>query len=343
MMPFDHVAPTTPSEAYGLLAEAARTGAPGAGAAYAEASTRLIAGGTDLIPLLQERLAAPTRLIDLKPVRDLRYIRPTAYGVLRIGALTTLADLERDPTVAADYPILRLAVRDSATPQLRNAATVAGNLLQRNRCWYFRGEPQCWLKGGEECFARGGRSDHHAILGTDAGPCVAVHPSDLAPALIALDARVAILARNRLRALPVAKLLQAPTADARIEHCLAPDELIVEVRVPAQPEGARGVYLKAMDRAAWAFALASAAAQLVVRADRVERARLVLGGVAPVPWRVREAEALLEGQALTPELAAQAAERAMAGAAPLAHNAYKVPLARELARRALLEAGGLSG
>ena len=337
MNAFDHVAPTTLTETYALLAAAA---APGA--AYAEASTRIIAGGTDLIPLMKERLATPARLIDLKPVRALRYVRAAEDGGLRIGALATLADLERDPTVAAGWPILRAAVRDAATPQLRNAATVAGNLLQRNRCWYFRGEPHCWLKGGDECFARHGRSDHHAILGTDASPCIAVHPSDLAPALVALDAEVAVEGPRGARVLSVAELLQAPTAEARIEHRLAPDELIVEVRVPAQPADARGAYLKAMDRAAWAFALASAAAQLVVREGRVERARLVLGGVAPVPWRVRAAEALLEGQTLTPELAAQAAALAVSGATPLAYNAYKVPLARELACRALLEAGSLA-
>jgi xanthine dehydrogenase YagS FAD-binding subunit len=337
MNQFDHVAAASPAEALALLAE---TAAAAPGGAYAAAPTRVIAGGTDLIPLLRERLAAPTRLIDLKPARALRYIRVAEDGSLRIGALATLADIEREHAVASGWPLLRLAVRDAATPQLRNAATAAGNLLQRNRCWYFRSEVTCWLKGGADCFARGGRNDYHAILGTGAVPCVAVHPSDLAPALVALDAEVVIEGPRGARTELVADLIQGPTPEARIEHRLEPDELIVALRVPAQPEGARGTYLKAMDRAAWAFALASAAAQLVVRAGRVERARLVLGGVAPVPWRVREAETLLEGQTLTPELAARAAERAVADAAPLAHNAYKVPLARELARRALLEAAG---
>jgi xanthine dehydrogenase YagS FAD-binding subunit len=216
---------------------------------------------------------------------------------------------------------------------------VGGNLLQRTRCWYFRGAPHCWLKGGTECFARAGRNDQHAILGVDASsPCIAVHPSDLAPALVALDAEVAIQGPRGARTLAVAELLQAPTAPARVEHCLAPDELILAVRIPAQPAGAHGVYLKVMERAAWSFALASAAAQLAVREGRVEHARLVLGGVAPIPWRVAEAEALLLGQTLTPELAARAAERAVAGAQPLTHNAYKLTLARELAARALLQA-----
>jgi xanthine dehydrogenase YagS FAD-binding subunit len=339
MEPFEHVAATTPVEALALLAEA---GLP-SGAPYAAASACLIAGGTDLLPLMQEGLTAPARLIDLKPTRELRFIRPAEDGGLRMGALTTLADLERDPLIAARYPILAQAVRDAATPQLRNAATVAGNLLQRNRCWYFRGAPRCWLKGGDACYARAGRSDHHAILGTDTGPCIAVHPSDLAPALLALDAQVSIAGPRGARSVALDALLQPPTPEARIEHRLAPDELIVAIELPAQPEGARGVYLKAMERAAWAFALASAAVQLVLREGRVEWARLVLGGVAPAPWRVHDAEALLLGQPLTPERAAAVAERAVSGAAPLAHNAYKVPLARELARRALLQAAGTGG
>jgi xanthine dehydrogenase YagS FAD-binding subunit len=335
MHPFDHASAASPEQAVALLGVEVAPDAP-----YDAAPTRLIAGGTDLIPLMRERLAAPTLLIDLKPIRQLRAIRREPDGTIVVGGLATLADLERDPVIAAELPILAAAVRDAATPQLRNAATVGGNLLQRNRCWYFRGEPRCWLKGGDECFARAGRNDHHAVLGTRAGPCLAVHPSDLAPALVALDAAVTAHGPRGERTLPVAELLQPPTDAARIEHRLTPDELIVAVRVPPQPAGSRGVYLKAMERAAWSFALASAAAQLTLRDGRVERARLVLGGVAAVPWRVPEAEALLEGQPLTPELAARAAARAVAGAAPLAHNAYKVPLARELARRALLQAAG---
>jgi xanthine dehydrogenase YagS FAD-binding subunit len=331
MRPFEHVSAATPAEALALLGTTSTE--------YASASARIIAGGTDLLPLMKEGLAAPTRLIDLKPARALRHITVGAGGGLNLGALATLADIERDPTIAEHYPILRAAVREAATPQLRNAATLGGNLLQRNRCWYFRGEPHCWLKGGDTCFARAGRNDHHAILGAEGAPCVAVNPSDVAPALVALDATVAIEGPRGERMVSVAELLQAPTADARIEHRLAPDELIVAISLPPQPEGARGVYLKVMERAAWSFALASAAAQVTLRAGRVEQARLVLGGVAPVPWRVREAEELVEGQALTPELAAQAADRLVAGAAPLAHNAYKVRLARELARRALLAAG----
>lgn len=326
MQPFTHISVSSPDEAQAALAGAPATDA------------KLLAGGTDLLPLMKDGLAAPARLINLKPARALRALRFAADGALRIGALATLADIERSAELAERLPILPQAVRDAATPQLRVMATVGGNLLQRNRCWYFRGPHHCWLKGGDTCFARAGENKYAAIF--DQGPCVAVHPSDLAPALIALDAEVEIVGPAGARRLAVADLLAPPAADERREYRLGAEELLVAIHVPAQPKRARGVYLKAMDRQAWAFALVSAAAQMTLRAGRVERARLVLGGVANVPWRVPAAEAALVGQPFTPELASQAADLAVAGAAPLAHNGYKVAMARELARRALLAAAG---
>ena len=303
-------------------------------------SVSLIAGGTDLLPLMKDGLASPGRLIDIKPARALRYLTFGDDGALGIGALTTLAEIERSPEIAERLPILRQAVSDAATPQLRAMATVGGNLLQRTRCWYFRGPFDCWLKGGETCFMRDGENKYAAIF--DQGPCRSAHPSDLAPALIALDATVTLASASGERTVAVADLLAPPTADERVEYRLLPGELLTGITIPAQPNGARGVYLKAMDRRAWAFALVSAAAHLA-RDDNgvVTHARLVLGGVANTPWRVEAAEKLLEGQPLTPDLAAQAAELAVAGAEPLAHNRYKVALARELARRALLSAAGM--
>lgn len=324
MQPFDHASVSSAAEAITRLGSAA-------------AGVRVIAGGTDLLPLMKDGLAAPRALLDIKPARDLRSLR-FDDGALRIGALTTLAEIERSAELAEKLPILVQSVADAATPQLRAMATVGGNLLQRNRCWYFRGPFDCWLKGGQECFARGGENKYHAIY--QQSPCVAVHPSDLAPALVALDAEVEIVGPSGKRTVTVADLLAPPADDARVEHRLRADELLVAVRVPAASIQGRGAYLKMMDRQAWAFALVSAAAQLSLREGRVERARLVLGAVANVPWRVREAERLLEGQRFTPDLAARAAERAVEGATPLAHNGYKVPLARELARRALLAAAG---
>lgn len=331
MNSFDHQSAASSGEALALLAQAPQR-------------ARIIAGGTDLLTLMKAGLAAPDQLIDLKPARALRYLRFEADGALQIGALATLADIERSAEVAARLPILAQAVRDAATPQLRAAATVGGNLLQRPRCWYYRGQFDCWLKGGTECFAREGQNKYHAIF--DQSRCVAVHPSDLAPALIALDAQVVLERHNgtgtSTRTVAVAELLRPPADAERVEHRLAPDELLTAIQVPAQPADAAGVYLKAMDRRAWAFALVSAACQIAQRAGRVDRVRLVLGGVANVPLRVGAAEELLVGQQLTPALAATVAERTVAAAQPLAHNGYKMALARELARRALLAAAGVA-
>ena len=309
-------------------------------AALRAGDASIIAGGADLLSLMKANIVAPARVIDLKPARDLRGISVGQDGSLRIGALTTLADIERDATLAERFPILPAAMRDAATLQLRNMATVGGNLMQRNRCWYFRGQFNCWLKGGEQCFARGGQNKYHAIF--EDGPCVAVHPSDLAPALLALDASVVVTGPSGERTLRLDELLQSPTPERRRDTTLGADEVIVAVTVPAQPVGATGAYLKLMERQAWAYALVSAAAQLTLRDGVVERARVVLGAVANTPRRLRAVEAAIEGQPLTPEIAASAAEQAIEGATPLAHNAYKLQMARELTRRAILQAAGMS-
>src|SRR5690348_2258134 len=303
MRPFEHLTVHASGDAISALAQSDG------------GTTCLIAGGTDLLPLLKDGLVSVDRLIDIKPAQALRHLAFDEDGSLRIGALTTLAEIERSAEVGERLPILIQAVADAATPQLRAMATVGGNLLQRSRCWYFRGPFDCWLKGGDTCYIRQGENKYAAIF--EQGPCRSAHPSDLAPVLVALDATVTLESATGARTLPVADLLAPPTADGRIEYRLNPGELLIEIRIPAQSEIAHGVYLKSMDRRAWAFALVSAAAQLTIEDGKVTSARLVLGGVANVPWRVPDAEALLEGQSLTPELAAQAAELAVQGASPL--------------------------
>ncbi len=325
MRPFEHSSVSSAAEAVTALSGAE--------------SAAVIAGGAELLSLMKANLAAPTHIIDLKPARDLRGITITGDGSIRIGALTTLAEIERDGALAERAPILREAVRDAATPQLRNMATVGGNLMQRNRCWYFRGPYTCWQKGSEQCFARGGQNKYHAIF--DDSPCVAVHPSDLAPALLALDATVRVAGTHGERAIAVDELLKAPTPERRRETTLADDEVITAVTIPAQGVSGGGAYLKMMDRQAWAYALVSAAAQVTVRDGKVEHARVVLGGVANTPRRLQHVEQALVGQQLTAELVAQAAQQAVNSATPLEHNAYKVQMARELTRRAILQAAGI--
>jgi xanthine dehydrogenase YagS FAD-binding subunit len=213
-------------------------------------------------------------------------------------------------------------------------ATLGGNLLQRPRCWYFR-NPRltCWLKGGDDCPAREGENQLHAILG--GGPCVAVHPSDLAPALVTLEAAVTLRGPRGERVVAVAELFALPEDGRRTETRVAADELIVSVRLPAPDPGTRSTFLKAMDRQVWAFALAGVAARMRVDGGRIADARVTLSGVAPVPWRAREAERTLAGAAASAAVFERAAAAAVAEAVPLHRNAYKIPLARALVRRAL--------
>lgn len=294
-----------------------------------------IAGGTDLLGLMKDGIAAPRRLVDLTRIDGLRgWSRERGAG-LRIGALTPLAELEESDQLARWLPIVRESLADAATLQLRSMGTVGGNLLQRNRCWYYRDEAfPCWLKGGTRCFAVGGENGLHAVAGAE--ECVAVDPSDLAPALIAHDAQVTLASSRGTRTIPLAELRVRPSGRERREHSIRAGEVLTHVAIPESGLQRRGTYEKAMDRKAWSFALVSVAVAARARDGRLRDARIVLGGVAPVPWRVPEAEAAVNGQVMDEKLAGDAAELVLADAQPLRDNAYKVPLARELVRRALL-------
>jgi xanthine dehydrogenase YagS FAD-binding subunit len=294
----------------------------------------VLAGGTDLIGLMKDGLSRPESLVDLTGIEGLRgWSHPKGRG-LRIGALTPLVELETNETLAKTMPILRESLRDAATVQLRTMGTVGGNLLQRNRCWYFRDEGTvCWLKGGTRCFAIDGENRYHAIIG--AQECVIVSPSDLVPALLAYDAEIALTSSRGTRKMKLADLFVTPRGRDRREHALRGGELITEVRVPEAALARRGTYLKAMDRKAWSFALVSVAAAARIERGVARDVRLVLGGVAPVAWRVIAAEKVLEGSPLDDAACVEAADRLLAGATPLRDNGYKVTLARELIRRAL--------
>lgn len=314
MRAFDYSRAASVEEALGALRQGARP----------------LAGGTDLLTLMQADLVAPARLVDVKRALDDR-IEGTEAGGLRLGALVRLADLEADRDIAGRYRALAEAARLAATPQLRNMATLAGNLLQRPRCWYFRNpRTPCWLKGGETCFAREGENRGHALFAS--GPCVAAHPSDPAAALVALDASVRIAGGGTVAA---GAFFREPDEARRTETALDADELIEAVELPAR-EGWRSTYLKAMDRKAWAFALAGVAAAARITENEVAEARIVLSGVAPVPWRARAAEQAVAGLPLSETAVERAAEAAVEGARPLAQNGYKVDLVRALVRRALL-------
>ena len=296
--------------------------------------TLALAGGTDLVTLVRHGLARPTQLVDLTGIDGLRgWSREKGQGV-RIGALTPLAELEMSNELAKVLPIVPQSLRDAATPQIRNMGTVGGNLLQRNRCWYFRDEGvPCWLKGGERCFAVDGENRYHAVVGTH--ECWMVSPSDLAPALIACDAEIEIASSAGRRKMKLAELFVAPHGRERKEHALRQGELITAVRIPEKSLERRGTYLKAMERKAWSFAIVSVAASARIKDRKATDVRLVLGGVAPVPWRVPAAEKQLEGTLLDDNACLAAADRLLADATPLRDNGYKVTLAREMIRRAL--------
>jgi xanthine dehydrogenase YagS FAD-binding subunit len=303
-----------------------------------DGSSQFLAGGTDLLTLMKHDLATPDRLVDIKRLPDLDdTIASTSDGGLRIGALATLAHIEKQPLVRERHTALADAAALAATPQLRNMATIGGNLLQRPRCWYFRSpHVECWLKGGHDCPARDGDNRYHALFGDS--PCVAVHPSDPATAMLALDASVEFVGPGGARTVPVGELYALPTEDRRTETTLHPGEVMTAILLPPRPATANSAYLKAMDRKVWAFATVAVAASLEVEDGVVRSARLALGGVAPVPWNAPEAASLLVGQAPTGDLYGKVADAALEGAMPLAHNAYKVPLLKALIRRVIVAA-----
>ncbi len=311
---------------------------------------RVLAGGQDLLTEMKDRLIEPSALVDLNALRgkvegfdEVRpWVRDGREAGLVIGALVTLDELERDERLSGAYALLREAAAAVGSVQIRSVGTVGGNLCQRPRCWYYRSpHAPCIKKGGTECYSFTGRSKYNAILG--GGPSYIVHPSDLAPALVALDAEAVIRGARGERTVMMERFFTLPTEGSILrENVLAPQEILTHVRVPEPPRGARGTYLKFRERESFDFALSSVAAVLAIADAKVAHARLVLGGVAPIPWRCEASERRLTGGAADEASWTAAAQAAVAGAVPLAENGYKIPLTRNLVKRALrrLAAGG---
>ena len=331
MKAFEWTNPTTVNEAVKLLSTTAATDI--------DEAPRPIAGGQDLLTTMKDYTSRPARLVNLKQIRGLDRLTLNARG-LTIGALVTLSELEEHAGVRKSFPGLSEAAHSIATPQIRNLGTVGGNLCQRPRCWYFRLEEViCLKKGGSECYAAHGENKYNAIFG--GGPSYIVHPSDLAPMLVALGARVTVSGAAGKRDIPLDKFFTLPSqGNIRRENVLQNDDIITEIFVPASSLAAHSTYLKFKERESLDFALASVAAAVQLAPNRsVRDARIVLGGVAPMPWRVPAAEKFLIGKQLAPEVLAEAGTIALADAKPLEKNAYKVPLAQTLVRRALAKAG----
>jgi xanthine dehydrogenase YagS FAD-binding subunit len=315
---FAYVRPGTLIEAVKLLSS------PGA---------RAHAGGTDLVGCLRDEVFHATTVVSLTKLEELRGIAPTSDGGLRIGALTTIAEIAAHAAISAKYAALAQAASLVASPQLRNQGTIGGNLCQRPRCWYFRGDYACTRKGGETCYAIGGENQYHAIFG--GGACWIVHPSDTAPALVALDATLRIAGPKGTRTVPAGKFFVLPDDNAQTETVLETGEILTDVLLPPSVAGQASAYRKVRARGSWDFAMAGLAIAAIVKAGKAADMRLVLSGVAPIPWRLQAVEKLVIGQKIDAKLIAKAADLAVVGAKPLEQNAYKVPLVRGIIEEAL--------
>jgi xanthine dehydrogenase YagS FAD-binding subunit len=292
------------------------------------------AGGLDSLDWFKDRIKRPEVVIDLGGIDELKGVRSTAEGV-EIGAMTTLTEIATSPEVREKFSLLAQSASQVATPQIRNQATLGGNLSQDTRCWYYRGGWPCYRAGGNICYADTPTSINreHALFETSR--CVAVNPSDTAPALIALDAKLVIQSTSGERVVDAEDFFLTPATDIRRMTILGPGDLLTAVRIPETWAGARFYFEKVRDRQSWDFALVNVASAMKVSGGAIEDVRLVVNAVGPRPLRLRDVERQLKGQPVNEEVADAAGELAVLGAQPLHHNAYKIPLMHNLVRRAI--------
>jgi xanthine dehydrogenase YagS FAD-binding subunit len=294
----------------------------------------VVGGGSEYLQLMKDQVVNPEYVVNLKTIPGLNYIKEERGG-FRIGALTTLTEIEEHPAAREKLLILSEAAGEAASPQIRNAGTIAGNICQRPFCWYFRSSNfNCLRKSGQVCYTVTGDSRFHAILG--AGPSYIVHPSDTAPALVALNAQIKIAGPAGEKTMPLEKFFVLPSVDFKRENILNPAEIVTEIYVPYPKSGSKGFYHKVRERLAWDHAIVAVATIVQSSGGVVGDAGVVLGGVAPIPWRAPKAEEFLRGKRIDEDTAQKAGEIAVEGAKPLKDNAYKVGMARSLVQRALL-------
>ena len=325
MRPFEYVSPTSKAQAVGLL-----------GTSWG--NTEILAGGTDLLALMKDDVVSPKRLVNIKDIKDLQGVSSDAQG-LRIGALSRLSDLAEDTDITKKYPAFADALIEAASPQIRNMATLGGNLCQRPRCWYFRSGLGLLPKdkSGKDLVSEG-ENRYHAILGNE-GPAKFVSPSTIVPILIAYGAKIRLEGPKGKRELPLEKFYITPRTENEREHDLRPDEIVTELVIPSA-DGVKAAHYEVRQKEAFDWPLALAAVALKMNGSNVQSARVVMGYVAPVPWPSPEAEQALAGQAINESTAEKAADAALKNAKPLSHNAYKVQLARVALKRTILKAAG---
>lgn len=294
-------------------------------------------GGSDVLQQIKDGIVRPDLVVNLRSVGGNDQVTATQGGI-SVGGLITLTALSNNEEIRGSATALAEAAASVATPQIRNVATLAGNVCQRPWCWYYRNGFPCFKAGGNRCFSPAGENQLHAIFG--GGPSFIVHPSDTAPALLALDARFRVVGPDGERTVDGPDFFVLPRDNPERENVLTEDEVLTAVEFPRPGQSVRSAYRKLMDREAWTHAIVSVAVVLDMDGDVCRSARIVLGGVAPIPWRVQQAETVLAGQRITPQLARQAGEAAVADARPLSKNAYKVALTRGLIERTLTELSG---
>ena len=322
MKAFTYVNATNEKEAVAALASAQRG--------------RLLpmAGGMDLLGLMKDYIVSPDRVVSIK---GLDQTIAAGDGGLRIGAAVKIADLAEHAAARKQYPALVTAAEGVGTPQIRNMGTVGGNIMQRPRCWYFRNEEfNCLKKGGSRCFAVEGENQFHAIFGD--GPCHIVHPSSLAVPVIAYGGKFRVAGPNGAREIDAGEFFQLPNANLYGENVLQPNEIITHVILPAPGQRSAGYEVRFKQSHDWP--LAAASVNLVMSGQTVKSARIVMGAVAPVPWRVQAAERVLAGKTISEAVAVEAANAALAGAKPMTGNAYKIKIAKTAVKRAILKAAG---
>jgi xanthine dehydrogenase YagS FAD-binding subunit len=294
----------------------------------------VMAGGLDSFDWLKDRIKKPKVLVDLSGVDELKGIRTTSDGV-EIGAMTTLTDIVNSDVIKGQYGILSEAAELVASPQIRNQGTVGGNVSQDVRCWYYREGWPCYRGGGNICYADTpvGRNREHAIFG--ANRCVAVHPSDTAPALIALDAKFVLQTAKGQRVVDAEDYYQGPEIDIMRINILQPGDLLTAIRLPAQWANAKFYFEKVRDRNVWDFPLMNVASAMVMQGNTIDRIRLAVSAVAPRPMRLKDVEDAVRGKPADATTGAMAGELAVAGAVPLQFNAYKIPLMKNLVKRSI--------
>ena len=324
MRPFEYYKIRTVSQALSLLTQH-------------QDKAALLAGGSDILGRMKDRLEGPKlrpaqHLIDITGIKEMNIVTEQK-NVLRIGATATLSEIAASPLLAGRWGLLSQAAGQVAVPQIRNVGTLGGNLCQKPRCWYFRGRlfKDCFRKGGGNCYAQAGENQYHAIFPAD--NCCMVCPSDMATALTALNARVEVATTKGNRWIPMEQFYARPEKNVLKETVLGPAEMVLAVEIPAPAKGSKGVFLKLKEREAFDFAVVSAAVLVILEGGILLDSRIVLGGIGPVPFRAKAAEASLKGKK-TAE-AAEVAPRAVERAQPLSKNGYKVKAARGLLEEAL--------